>query len=62
MRTGEKVMKRYLLLSLSVFWFVVCAIVAAILWVLAFPHHLWQPVFEKAFNWLDAAMEMEIEI
>ena len=55
-------MKRYLLLSLSVAWFVVCAIVAAIFWVLAFPHHLWQPVFEKAFAWLDAAMEMEIEI
>jgi len=53
-------MKRQLMLFVSVSWFVVCAIVAAIFWVLAFPHHLWQPVFEKAFDWLDITMETKI--
>jgi len=50
-------MKRYLLLFVSVSWFGFCVIAFTVFWILAFPYFLWQPVFEKAFDWLSSAME-----
>jgi hypothetical protein len=50
-------MKRQLMLFVSVSWFGFCAVASTVFWVLALPHMLWQPVFEKAFDWMDITME-----